>query len=73
MSIIIGVDVGTSSVKVVGYDHSNEVVYRDDEACTLIQSSPEKAEQDPEVVLQSVNKLLKKVFAAIDQKEIAGV
>lgn len=73
MPIIIGVDVGTSSVKLLAYDHHNQVVYRDDEACTLIQSSPEKAEQDPEVVLQSVNKLLKKVFAAIDQKEIAGV
>lgn len=73
MPIIIGVDVGTSSVKVVGYDHSNQVVYRDDEACTLIQSSPEKAEQDPEIVLQSVNNLLKKVFATIDQNEIAGV
>ncbi|MBX2924601.1 MAG: gluconokinase [Chitinophagaceae bacterium] len=73
MGVIIGVDIGTSSVKVVAYSSSKEVLHKDAEACALIETSPEKAEQDPRVVLQSVNHLLKKAFAAVDQNKIAGV
>ncbi|MBX3253385.1 MAG: gluconokinase [Chitinophagaceae bacterium] len=73
MPLIIGVDVGTTNVKVIAYDRKNAVVFKDAASCAMIQLSPEKAEQDPALVLQCVSGLMKKAFEEVGQDKIDAV
>src|SRR5574338_416730 len=73
MSIIIGADIGTSNIKVIACKNNNEVLLSEIYPCTTIQTSSEKVEQDPELVLQSVNTVLKKIISSSPGKNIAGI
>ncbi len=73
MKLVIGVDIGTTNVKVIACGPDGNVVFRREAACDTIQSSPEMSEQDPEAVLHSVNRLLKEAFANIPAAQIAAV
>ncbi|HTN09054.1 gluconokinase [Agriterribacter sp.] len=73
MSIIIGADIGTSNIKVIAFKNDKEVLLSEISSCTTIQSSSGRVEQDPELVLRSVNRLLKKVIAQLHDKPVAGI
>lgn len=73
MSIIIGVDIGTSNIKVIACKNNNETLLSEIYPCTTIQTSSEKVEQDPELVLQSVNSVLKKIISSLNGEAIAGI
>jgi len=73
MAIIIGVDIGTTNIKLVAGDDKGKILLNQSCACPVMQLSDKKIEQDPELVLQSVNKLLQKAFAALPVSDIKGV
>ncbi|HRO46653.1 gluconokinase [Agriterribacter sp.] len=73
MSIIIGADIGTSNIKVIAFKNDKEVLLSETASCTTIQPSSEKMEQDPELILQSVNSLLKKVLSQLEGKPVTGI
>ncbi len=73
MKLVIGVDIGTTNIKVIACSAGRNTVYRAEIACETIQERPELSEQDPVAVLHSVNKLLKEVFLQIPAGEIAAV
>jgi len=73
MSIIIGADVGTTNIKVIACNDKNEVLLSESFPCTTIQSSPEKVEQDPQIILDSVSRLLKKTIAQLKGESLAGI
>ncbi len=73
MKWVIGVDMGTTNIKVIAGDDRGRVVFRNEAPCDTLQTLPERSEQDPEVVLQVVNNLLKEAFAHIPASRIAAV
>ncbi len=73
MSIFIGADIGTTNIKVIAYNDQNEVLLSESSPCTTIQSSPEKVEQDPKIILESVNQLLKKVLKQLTGESVGGI
>lgn len=73
MAIIIGVDIGTTNIKLVAGDDKGRILLNQSCACPVMQLSDTSIEQDPELVLQSVNKLLQKAFAALPVPEVKGV
>ncbi len=73
MKLVVGVDIGTTNIKVIACDPDRKVVFRLEEPCSTIQTAPELSEQDPEAVLQSVNRLLKKVFINVSQDQVVAV
>lgn len=73
MAIIIGVDIGTTNIKLVAGVDKGKILLNQSCACPVMQLSDKKIEQDPELVLQSVNKLLQKAFAVLPVSDIKGV
>lgn len=73
MSVVIGVDLGTSNIKVVAASQEGNVQYRHSLPCTLLQPTAETAEHDPEHILDLVTDLLKQAFAAIGPLTVAAV
>ncbi|MCC6287313.1 MAG: gluconokinase [Chitinophagaceae bacterium] len=73
MAIIIGVDIGTTNIKLVAGDDSGVILLNENYACPVIQVSDKEIEQDPALVLHSVNNLLKKAFSILPVSEIKGV
>lgn len=73
MKRVIGVDMGTTNIKVIACAPDGTVVFRQEAPCDTIQTAPELSEQDPEAVLHLVNRLLKETFANIPATEIAAV
>ncbi len=73
MSIIIGADIGTSNIKVIAFKNTHEAGLSEIAPCAVIQSSPGRSEQDPELILRSVNRLLKKVISQLNGDTISGI
>lgn len=73
MSIVIGVDLGTSNIKVIACSLEGKIVFRTSAACELLQPSPEQAEHHPETILSLVTQLLKEAFDSVDHKQIKAV
>lgn len=73
MAIIIGVDIGTSNIKVIAFKNNNQVRISEISACAIIQPSAQRVEQSPEVVLKTVNVLLKSVIDKHNGETINGI
>ncbi|MBX3241748.1 MAG: gluconokinase [Chitinophagaceae bacterium] len=73
MKLVIGVDIGTTNIKVLAFSADRKVLFRREEACVTIQTSPEFSEQDPNTVLQSVTRLLKEAFSELRTEDILAV
>lgn len=73
MSVIIGADIGTSNIKVIAFNNKNEVRLSETASCAVIQPSPGRSEQDPGLVLRSVNRLLKKIMSQLNGEMISGI
>ncbi|GMA51093.1 gluconate kinase [Alicyclobacillus contaminans] len=61
----LGVDIGTTSVKVVAFAPSGEELARASARLTMVQSQPGWAEQDPDAVYAAVEQALLRVDAAL--------
>lgn len=73
MSILIGVDIGTSNIKVIAFKNDNQIRISEKSSCDIILSTPGKVEQSPQLVLQTVNTLLKSVITQLKGATIEGV
>ena len=73
MSVIIGVDIGTTHIKVIAYTREGVVLHDEKSICKTIQPSPEIVEQDPEAIFESLIKLLQCVFVAVRNEQVDGV
>ncbi|HRP30565.1 MAG TPA: gluconokinase [Agriterribacter sp.] len=73
MSIIIGADIGTSNIKVIAFKKDNEVLLSMKAPCPTLTPSYERMEQDPKLMLELINQLLKKVLVQLKDEEIAGI
>lgn len=70
--IMLGVDVGTTSVKVLAADIEGKNIYAEDASYPLHQPQDGYREQDPQEILEAVHKTVKAVISRLDQA-IAGV
>lgn len=73
MSILIGADIGTSNIKVIAFKNNSEVLLSEKTACPTLCSSPDSMEQDPDMMLQLVNALLKKILLKLNGETVAGI
>lgn len=73
MSIIIAVDIGTTNIKIVACDDRGAVLLNESVACSVIRISDKEIEQDPTLVLHSVNKLLKNAILQLPTNNIKGI
>lgn len=73
MSIVIGVDVGTSNIKVIACTIEGNIVYRASLPCELLQPAQEKAEHNPEAICTLVTTLLSQVFEKLPREDISAV
>ena len=65
MHYIIGVDIGTTSTKAVGFDLQGHVLAENSIAYPLLTPQPEYSEQDPDAVFRAVRDTIKAVTAAV--------
>nr|WP_179394251.1 gluconokinase [Lacticaseibacillus absianus] len=71
--VMIGVDIGTTSTKVVLFDAAGQVLASANNGYPLIQTQPDMAEQDPEAIWAAVQAGVRTVAAAVPPALIAGV
>ncbi len=73
MSIIIGVDIGTTHIKAIAYSELGELLHEEKVICKTMKPAPDRAEQDPEIIFQSLIRLLQTVFVALRNESVVGV
>ena len=66
MTVVIGVDLGTTSTKAVAYDTAGEVRATASHGYPLDEPHPGWAEQDPELILAAVRDSVRDVVAEVD-------
>jgi gluconokinase len=66
MSIVIGVDLGTTSTKAVGYDTAGRALATAAHGYPLDEPHPGWAEQDPDAILAAVRSAVRDVAAQLD-------
>ena len=70
--VVLGVDIGTTSTKVVAYDTSGQALGSHSEGYPLREPHPGHAEQDPEEILAAVLESLRVVVGELD-RPVAGL
>lgn len=73
MNVFIGVDIGTTSTKVIAYDQEGDILAEEAKGYELHSPRPGRAEQDPAEILEAVLNSLSKVVQTITQQHGAGV
>lgn len=73
MSIVIGVDLGTTSTKAVAYDTSGEALATASAGYPLEEPNPGWAEQDPALILAAVLSSVRDVVSQLDGRAVAGL
>lgn len=75
MKHLLGIDLGTSSVKIILIDQNGLLIRKETDSYTMQQPHPGWAEQDPEVWWQvtaaTIDRIIK--HSGIDPKSIAGI
>ena len=64
--VVLGVDIGTTSTKVVAYDSGGRAGTSHSAGYPLREPQPGHAEQDPEEILAAVLECLREVAGAVD-------
>ncbi len=64
--VVLGVDIGTTSTKVVAYDTSGQARHSHSAGYPLEEPHPGHAEQDPALILDAVMESVREVVAALD-------
>lgn len=72
-STVVGLDIGTTSVKAAAYDREGREVAAAEREYPLHSSGPGRVEQDPDEVLAGVGTVLARVAADVGDRRIAGV
>jgi gluconokinase len=73
MSIVIGVDLGTTSTKAVAYDTGGKDLATASHGYPLEEPHPGWAEQDPDLILAAVLASVRDVVSQLDGQEVAGL
>lgn len=73
MAIVIGVDIGTTSTKVVAFDESGQVQASANQPYPLIQTQPDMAEEDPKQIYAAVMAGLHQVIATVGGSQVTGI
>lgn len=73
MAIVIGVDLGTTSTKVVAFDQQGHVLASADHGYPLIQTQVDMAEEDPEAIFDAVCAGLRAVVGQISPSDVRGI
>lgn len=73
MSIVIGVDLGTTSTKAVAYDTNGEALATASAGYPLEEPHPGWAEQDPALILDAVLSSVRDVVSQLDGRPVAGL
>ncbi|MFD1484953.1 gluconokinase [Lacticaseibacillus baoqingensis] len=73
MTVMIGVDIGTTSTKVVAFDLHGHAQASANNSYPLCQSEPDMAEESPEEIFTAVITGLKQVVAQVAGHSIAGI
>jgi gluconokinase len=73
MSCIIGVDIGTSSTKLVAYTEHGQVIASAQKPYSILQSQPGFQEQDPITLFDAFVNCMDELTSKIDPSEIAGL
>ncbi|CAN5672924.1 gluconokinase [soil metagenome] len=75
MTAVIGVDIGTTSTKVISFDARGNILAQESAGYSLDSPSPGRAEQDPDEILEAVLDSLAAVVRAARENgdEISGV
>lgn len=71
--ILIGIDLGTSSTRVVAFDLDGRALAASAHAYPMASPKPTWAEQDPDLWVEAAFKGLREVCAAIDSSRVGGV
>ena len=75
MTAVIGVDIGTTSVKVISFDPQGNILAEESADYELNSPEPGRAEQDPDGILEAVLEALSEVVHATNENgdEVSGV
>ena len=76
MNVFIGVDIGTTSTKAIAYDQEGGILAEESAGYDLLSPQPDRAEQDPDGILEAVLNSLASVARKVVQEsggEISGV
>ena len=75
MKAVIGVDIGTTSTKVISFDNKGNILAEESAGYSLNSPSPGRAEQDPDEILEAVLDSLAAVIQDTreDGVEVSGV
>jgi gluconokinase len=73
MAVMIGVDIGTTSTKVVAFDLQGKALASANNPYALIQSEPDMAEESPEAIFSAVIIGLQRVVAQVAGQSVAGI
>jgi len=73
MPLFIGIDIGTTNVKVIAANETSAIVCEEKMSYPMYQPQDSYCEQDAEEIFTALINVLKKVIAKIDAREIATV
>lgn len=73
MKFFVGVDLGTTAVKVVLFNEKGEHFRTASEELELLHPAPEKTEQDPESWYEIPCRLIRKVTEGTDPADVTGI
>lgn len=73
MSIVIGIDIGTTSTKTIAFDELGHMIYQADYGYQLIVDEKGQAEEKPQDILRAVVLGLDEVKANIDCTQLKGI
>ncbi len=73
MAAFVGVDIGTTSTKVIAYDVNGRILAEESRGYDLRSPRPEFAEQDPDEVLEAVLSSLERVARDVESGDDGGV
>ncbi|MCR5153229.1 MAG: xylulokinase, partial [Lachnospiraceae bacterium] len=73
MGVYLGIDLGTSSVKLVAMDETGKIIGSASESYGLSFPKPGWSEQDPADWVNGMEKSFKKLSAQFDLKEVKGI
>lgn len=73
MSIVIGIDIGTTSTKTAAFDETGHMIYQANYGYPLIAKETGQAEERPQDIINATISGLKEVKANIDITQLKGI
>ncbi|MGB3683720.1 MAG: gluconokinase [Rubrobacteraceae bacterium] len=73
MTVVVGVDIGTTSTKTIAYDPGGNILADESRSYPLHSPAPGRAEQDPDEVLEAVLDSLAGVVSTVKERTGEGI